>query len=184
MKTMVEHVERLPSPDRARIGELVPETLWQDVADTGNFAWLAFDLNLGLTRAIAQALGAHRTHDFFVELMLATFKSPLLKSLVDAVLRLKGNDPTVMLPWVSKGFDLMFKDAGTWHVLEGEPGVGYLEVRGLPMAVHSDRIWLDSVASSLSALFTVASVRGVTTIRDVDAERGRATFRLRWEKPA
>jgi hypothetical protein len=184
MKTFVEYVERLPPADRERIQELVPATLWTDVADSGTFAWLPFDLNLSLTRAVAQALGTRRTHDFFVNLMLATFETPLLKSLVDAVLRLKGYDPTMMLPWVSKGFELMFKEAGTWRVVEDEQGAGTLEVRGLPSVALSDRIWLDSVASSLSALFTVAKVQGVTTIRGPDGERGSVAFRMRWEKPA
>lgn len=182
MKTFVDHVERLPAADRTRISELVPETLFQEIADSGMFGWLPFEQNLILTRAVAEALGPRRTHDFFVALMRATFETPLLKSLVDAVLRLQGRDPTVILQWVSKGFDLMFKDAGTWRVVECEEGSASMEVRGLPPTALHDRVWLESVSSSLTALFSLSDVRGVTTIRSVEPQAGRVVFRLRWEK--
>lgn len=182
MKTFVEHVERLPEADRRRIAQAVPDAFFQEIAAAGTFAWLPFEHNLVLTRAVANALGPRRTHEFFLALMLASLQTPLLRGLVEAVLRLKGNDLAVILQWVSKGFELMFKDAGAWHVGERESGAASLEVVGLPAGAVRDRVWLDSVASSLSSLFDVADVRGVTTVRDVDLDHGKAAFRLRWEK--
>ncbi len=181
MKTFVEHVERLPESDRTRIAQAVPDAFFQGISEAGAVAWLPFEHNLALTRAVADALGPRRTQEFFHALMLASFETPLLRGLVDAVLRLKGNDLGVILQWVSKGFELMFKHAGAWRVVERESGSASLEVVGLPVEAARDRIWLDSVSSSLSSLFSIAEVRGVTTVRDVDIERGKAVFRLRWE---
>ncbi len=180
MKTFAEHVERLPELDRRHVSAEVPTAFFREIAESGTFAWLPFEYNLVLTRAVAAALGTRRTHEFFVSLMRASFETPLLKGLVEAVLRLKGNDPSVMLQWVSRGFELMFKDAGAWSVVERKVGAASMEVSGLPAAAVRDRVWLESVASALSALYLLAHVRGVTVIRDVDVERGRAEFRLRW----
>jgi hypothetical protein len=181
MKTFVEHIDLLAAVDRTRIDGIVPDAMWKDVSDAGNFAWLPLDHNLVITRALADALGPKRTHEFFVELMLSTYRTPLLKSLVDAVLRLRGNNLTTMLQWVSKGFELMFKDAGHWRVIEREETSACLEVNGLPAAVTADRVWLDSVCSSMSSLFSLAQVTGLAAIRDLDQPHGRAVIRLRWE---
>jgi hypothetical protein len=181
MKTFVAHLEQLPEMDRKRIAAAVPDSFFHEIDESGMFAWLPFDRNLVLTRAVAGELGPRRTHDFFLSLMLASFQTPLLRGLVEAVLRLKGNDPTVMLQWVSKGFELMFKDAGTWRVVDRESRAAALEVLGLPADAVRDRVWLDSVASSLGALFTFADARGVVVVRDVEPERGRVVFRMRWE---
>jgi hypothetical protein len=35
--------------------------------------------------------------------------------------------------------------------------------------------------SSLGALFSFADARGVVTVRDVELDRGKVVFRLRWE---
>jgi hypothetical protein len=182
MKTFVEHIDLLSAADRERLGSNVPDAIWTDVEEAGNFAWLPIEHNLVITRALAEALGPRRTHDFFVELMLSTYRTPLLKSLVDAVLRLRGNDLGVMLQWVSKGFDLMFKNVGTWRVIEREPTSACLEVSGLPAVVVNDRVWLDTVCSSMSSLFSLARVTGLAAIRDVDPSRGKAVIRLRWEE--
>jgi len=181
MKTFVEHIGLLPAADRDRIEKLVPEAMWKDVAETGNFAWLPLEHNLVITRAIAESLGPKRTHEFFVELMLSTYRTPLLKSLVDAVLRRRGNDLAMMLQWVSKGFEVIFKDVGRWRVVEREESSACLEVNGLPASVTSDRVWLDTVCSSLSSLFSLAGVTGLAQIRELDLERGKAVIRLRWE---
>jgi len=182
MKGLVEQVKRLPASDRARIEGVIPEAVFREIEETSTFAWLPFEVNLRVTRAVAESLGPRRAHEFFLDLMKASFEGPLLKSLVDAVLRLRGNDPTVMLQWVSKGFELMFKDAGTWSVVDRGEGAASLEVTGLPQEARSDRIWLESVSSSLTALFGLADVRGVTTIREIDEARSAVVFRLRWEK--
>jgi hypothetical protein len=181
MKTFVEQVDQLAPVDLARVEKLLPEELRRDVADSGNFAWLPLQHNLVLTRAVAESLGPKRTHEFFVELMLSTYRTPLLKSLVDAVLRLQGNDLGTMLQWVSKGFELMFKDVGHWRVVEREASTASLEVLGLPAIAFSDRIWLESVCSSVSSLFSLAEVTGLASLRDLDPERAGCVIRLRWE---
>ena len=180
MKTFVEQIALLAAADRARIEQAVPEAVWAEIADVGQFAWLPLEHNLAVTRAIAETLGPRRTHEFFVELMLTTYRTPLLQSLVDAVLRLRGNDVGMMLQWVAKGFDLMFKDVGRFRVVERTDATASLEVTGLPEAAATDRLWLETVCSSLSSLFTLAKVPGLAALREVDAATGRVVFRLRW----
>ena len=53
-------------------------------------------------------------------------------------------------------------------------------VAGLPLEFARDRIWLQSVSSSLYAGFVLARTDGAITLRDIDPAAGRAVFRLRW----
>ena len=182
MQTFAAHVDHLPAADRDGIRALVHEDTWREIEQAGTFSWLAFDTNLICTRAVAQHLGPKRTDEFFRTLLLATFKTPLLQKLVDAVVRLIGSDPSVSLAWVSKGFEIMYKDSGSWHVKEQQPGNALLVVEGLPPRAASDRVWHESVASALGALFVIARVTGVTTIWEVDVPSGMVVFRLRWEQ--
>lgn len=183
MRTFAGAVDRLPEQEKRRVKDAVAEAVWNDIGTAGAFAWLPVETNVILTRAVTEQLGPKRAHEFFYTLMLSTFKTPLLRTLVDAVVRTLGADPGSGLVWVSKGFDIMYKNSGSWHVTERTEGAATLEVRGLPAFCVNDRIWLQSVASSLCALFTVARLEGVTTIRDVDAAAERVAFRLRWSQP-
>jgi hypothetical protein len=182
MQTFVAHLDRLPEADRSAIRALVADETWRDIEQAGTFSWLPIDINLVCTRAVAQCLGPKRTDEFFRTLLLATFKTPLLQKLVDAVVRMLGSDPSVSLAWVSKGFQIMYKDSGSWRVTEQEPGNALLAVEGLPHQAITDRVWHESVASALGALFVIARVTGVTTIWKVDAPSGTVVFRLRWEQ--
>lgn len=178
MQVFAAHVGRLPPADRERILGSVPENLWAEIAAASALTWLPFETNLVCTQAVARALGPERTHEFFQTLLLSTFRTPLLQSLVDAVVRKLGADPSTSLFWVARGFDLMFEGCGTWHVAARREHIASLQVMGLPFVVASDPVWIQSVASALSALFVVAGLRGEVTIRDTNPGTGTAVFDL------
>lgn len=180
MQTFLQRVDQLPEVDRNRIRGALGEAACAAIEQAHALTWLPFDYNLSLTRAVGQTLGPRRTDLFFREVMLDAFQSPLLKTLVDSVVRLLGTDTGVFLGWVSKAFELMFKNVGSWEVVERDSESASLQVTGLPPEALDDTIWLASVASSLSSLFELAKVQGATTMRTVDRERAQVIYRLRW----
>lgn len=183
MKTFLEAVDRLPPADAQAIRDL--ERKWvSDVEKAGIISWLPLEANLALTRAVAHVLGPKRTHGFFEQLSFDSFQSPLLKGLVRSVVAMVGHDPGRYMEWMQKGFSLMFRDAGTWRVVEREPTLATLEVRGLPDACFEDDIWLDSVASSMNALFRLAKCDGSVNVRVRDRRRGHAVMRAVWNAPS
>jgi hypothetical protein len=90
-------------------------------------------------------------------------------------------DPSLYLPWISKGFELMFRDMGRWAVAERGTNSAVLEVRGLPLECQGDAIWLESVASALCALLDLTNLDGNISVRSADSEAGMVTFRARWK---
>lgn len=180
MQAFAAHIERLPEQDRARIRSIVQDGVWRTIADSGALTWLPLEVNLACTHAIAGTLGPARTHEFFRSLLLSTFKAPLLQGLVDAVMRKLGKDPGASLFWVARGFDLMFEHCGSWRVVDRTANQASLQVSGLPFLIASDTVWIDSVASALSALFVIARLDGTASVGNADSNMGRVTFLLKY----
>lgn len=181
MKTFVEAVYRLPDAEREAIRD--KSAAWLDpIANAGPLEWLPFAANLEMTRNVAAVLGPRRTHDFFEALTTASFQTTLMRGLVNTVVAVVGHDPGRYLDWMQKGFGLIFRDFGTWTILERSEMRAVIEVVGLPDACFEDDVWLDSVSSSFHALFGIAKCTGAVTIPERDPARGRARFRLTWSK--
>jgi hypothetical protein len=181
MQTFADHVDRLPAADRDAIRAAVPEGTWDAIDSAGLLGWLPFTTNLECTRAVANRLGTERAHQFFRSLLLDTSNTPLLRGLVQSVLRVAVRDPGLYLPWIAKGFELMFRDSGRWNFTERGPGTAVLEVRSLPPECFLDSIWPESVASSLCALLDLTQLEGKVVVRSIEPEAGVLTFRGRWK---
>jgi hypothetical protein len=181
MQTFLAHVDRLRPLQRDEIYALVGNDAIGSIRSAGPLGWLPVQINLKLTRAVAETLGSRDAHEFFCGLMLKTFDSVLLRGLVQAVLRIAGRDLNAYLGWVSKSFGMMFRQCGDWTVRDQDTGAATIQVVGLPVELVEDRIWLTSVASSLSALFRLAELEGAAILREVVPPEGRASYRLRWQ---
>ena len=182
MQTFAAYIDQLPPAERYAIREAVPAETWTSIERTSPLGWLPAATNLVCTHAVAARLGSRGTHEFFANLMLSSFDTALLRGLVTAVVRLAGRDFAQYLNWVSKGFGLMFRDCGDWKVIERGEGSASLEVRGLPLDFAKDRVWLESTASGLGALYDLVGIQGAVVIRETDPARGRAVYRLRWSE--
>lgn len=182
MQTFAKHIERLPEEDRTAIRAAVPEQTWVAIDSAGLLAWLPLEMNLACTRAVAARLGPDRAQQFFRELVLAAIDTPLLRGFVQGVLRVAAPDAGQYLPWLARGFELMFRDAGSWKVLERAPGWALLQLRNLPRESVSDSMWIKSVASSLYGLMDLTGVVGTTVVHDVDVKAGTVTYASRWTK--
>jgi hypothetical protein len=180
MHTFLEHVRRLPGEDQSAILEGIPEGVHDAVRQAGILGWVPFDMNLACTRVVAKRLGEERTHLFFRRLLLDTSETPLLRGLVQSVLRVAVRDPGLYLPWISRGFELMFRDCGRFVVLDRESGVARMEARGLPPGSLVDDVWPKSVASACCALLDIVHLEGECVLETVDVEAGTATFRSTW----
>lgn len=181
MKTFVEAVYRLPEVEREAIREKSAAWL-ESIANAGPLEWLPFAVNLEMTRHVAVVLGPRRTHEFFEALTAASFQTTLMRGLVNTIVAVVGHDPGRYLDWMQKGFGLLFRDFGTWTILERSAMRAVIEVEGLPPECFDDDIWLDSVSSSFHALFGIAQCTGAVTIAESDPRRSRVRFRLTWTR--
>jgi hypothetical protein len=181
MQTFLQHVDRLPDADRKGVLEKIPEHVPSAVRDAGLLGWLPIELNLICTRAVDERLGVERTHQFFRRLLLDTSDTPLLRGLVQSVLRVAVRDPGLYLPWISKGFELMFRDSGRFTIAERGVGTARIEMTGVPPECLVDDVWPRSVASALCALLDLTELEGACILEQINAEGGSMTVRITWK---
>jgi hypothetical protein len=181
MQTFAKAIDRLPAEDRDAIRAAVPAETWAAIDAAGLLAWLPLDTNLTCTRAVANRLGPERSHRFFRELLMAAIDTPLLRGFVQGVLRVAVADAGQYLPWLARGFELMFRNAGTWSVLEREPGWALLQLGGLPRESATDLIWIKSAAASLLGLQDFMGLDGTAVVHEVDVKARTVTYACRWK---
>jgi len=112
--------------------------------------------------------------------LLGSMEGSLLRGLVNGVLRVAVPDPGLYLPWVTKGFELLFRNVAVMRVVDRSPGSALTEMRELPRECTSDDVWLTSAASSFSALLELVNLEGSVVLEDMDANAGVARLRSRW----
>jgi hypothetical protein len=181
MKVFVRRIEELPMADRKAVWSSVPASHRATVARSSPLDWLPGDVNVELTHAVSRRLGAERAHAFYEGLLINAFDSTLMNTFVEGVLRMTGRDPGKVLKWVPSGFGLIFRNWGTWTVLDVAEGRGEIEVMGLPaICMDRGRIWVESARSSLGSIFIRANRKGVVHLAEVDDGRGCARYVLEW----
>lgn len=179
MKTFLEEIDRLPASDAAAIREKLGRHV-TTIEAAGLLGWLPVEVNLAATRAVASTLGPKRAHTFFVELGLASYRTPLMQGLVRAVRAVAGNDPGRYLEWTGKAMTILFDDMGAWKVIERDGERALLVAEDLPQHVADDEIWLASVASTLHSVLTLAQREGAVRGAAPDRARRRVEFRATW----
>ena len=178
MDQFMRSVARLPEAASVR-DAIGPEALEEMAASRSFFAWLPIEHNLLATRAVAAAIGSRRTHEFFVALQVESLTMPTF-SWVSRLMPLLLGDPASALRWVAKGYDIMFREAGTWEVVDAQRGSAFMHMVDVPEMMLLDSVWLASVASALHAIFVATEVEGAVTLAATSPRQGSARFRFLW----
>ena len=172
-------------PPAARAGvraRLAPETL-AVLERSGRLAWLPIEVDVELTRAIYAELGAGRARELFRSGLSTALDAPILRSLVQAALRIFGANPARVFGWAPKAYAQLYRDAGAMRFEREEPGCARLELTELPAPVAASRDYLDGMVGAVAAGFDVMGVKGEVTLERLDVEARSACFRLVWEEP-
>lgn len=180
MKSLVEALQRWEGG--ARPLALLPAGALQTVTRASGLDWLPMALNVQVTRAVYDGLGALEADRFFRAHTLASFEGPLLQTLVSTGVRMFGLDPASFARWVPKGWHLIFRGVGEWSVGEGGAGGASLALtlRRLPAECADDPVWLRSVSRSISAIFDVTRVSGRVDLQPRPRGATEVRFELSW----
>ncbi len=182
MKSFLELIDRQDATTRERLRAAIPPAALTAIETSTTVGWLPAQVNLEVTEAVARTLGPQAADRYFRELLLAGFEGPVLGALVRSVIALSGHNPTVGFTWVPKGFNVIFRDCGHWSTPESGPGRSVIEGAGLPAFLAQSRLWLESVASSLAAVFDVMKIpRGSVLVDRADPEQGLVRYLARWQ---
>lgn len=178
MDQFMRSVGRLPEAASVR-DAIGPEALEEMAASRSFFAWLPVEHNVVATHAVAAAVGPRRAHEFFLSLQVESLSMPTF-SWVSRLVPLLLGEPASALRWVAKGYDIMFRDAGTWEVVDARRGSAFMHMVDVPEMMLQDSIWLASVASALHAIFAITEVEGAVTLAATNPRQGSARFRFLW----
>lgn len=164
----------------ARPLALLTDDTLRTVAAASGLDWLPVSVNLRLTQAVYDGLGAAEADRFFRAHTLASFDGPVLRTLVVTAVRILGLDPASFARWVPRAWHLLFRGVGEWSASEDGPASAVLTLARLPIECAAHPVWLRSVARSLEALFDLAKVKGAAELAPRGAGAPQAVFRLRW----
>lgn len=164
----------------ARPLALLADDTLRTVSAASGLDWLPVAVNLRLTQAIYDGLGAAEADRFFRAHTVASLEGPVLRTLVVTAVQILGLDPASFARWVPRAWHMLFRGAGEWSVAEDGPAGAVLTLARLPVECAEHPVWLRSVARSLEALFDLAKVQGAVELAPRGQGAAQAVFRLRW----
>jgi len=180
MKSLVAALERWDGG--ARPLALLPADALATVSGAGGLDWLPLALNVRVTQAVYDGLGAAEADRFFRAHTMASFEGPILQTMVTTAVRMFGLDPISFARWVPRAWHMIFREVGVWRVPEPAPATTsiVLTLAELPAACADHQVWHRSVGRSVVALFDLAQVSGVVDLLP-RAQGGREVqYALRW----
>lgn len=180
MKALVAALEGWPGGTRPLA--LLPADPLRIIASASGLDWLPVALNLQVTQATYQGLGALEADRFFRAQTMASFEGPILQTMVSTAVRMFGLDPASFARWVPRAWHMIFREVGDWTVGALPPGATAvpLTLARLPAECADHPVWLRSVSHSLSALFDLARVHGAATLSPRAPGAREAVFELHW----
>jgi hypothetical protein len=180
MQSFVKGIDRLAEEDRRSISAALEPGTLDAISAAPMLGWLPFSMNVDCTKALASRLGRTQADAFFGNLILEVTDTPLLHGFVRSALRVTFPDPGMYLPWIGKGWELIFRDCGRFSARRRGTSGALFELRGLPEAALAERIWIDRVAVSLGALAELLDLDATVSTSNVDPENGAVTFVANW----
>lgn len=161
--------------------EAADPELVAEIEESARLSWLPIALNVRTVEAVAACFGEERGVALLAECVYRQFDTPLWKKFVSGAMKLLGTAPGLLGRFLPEAIGLVFRDCGRWRIENTDECELTLEVEGLPPALATHALWLRSVATGLTPLFTLCGCDGTSELAEFDAHARRARYRLRWK---
>lgn len=181
MKSLLEASETLEPELVDQIRALIPEPVADAVRDATPSAWLPLEMNVQLADIIATALGPQRSLAFFRAMVLREYETSLFKTFITGITRVMGVTPAVFVKFVARGWELVYRECGTFIPLEVGTTEARLLFRDLPEVCVQNQLWLDAVRSTFYSAFDLAKVTGRVDWEELNLKNRRAVFHFQWQ---
>ncbi|HMJ13994.1 MAG TPA: hypothetical protein VK524_21400 [Polyangiaceae bacterium] len=182
MKTFVETIDALDERVRARIYARLAADDIETIAQAVPVVWLPMNLNVLVTDATSLELGPQGAHDFFRALVTAEYRTDTFRSFLASIGRLLGLTPSTYVKMTPKGWELVFKNCGSFRPMERERERARLEYKDIPQMCVQNQLWMESVRSSFYSAFELTGVSGDIRWEELDLNRRRAIFLFTWQE--
>lgn len=162
---------------RARTGPA-----WARIEAALPVAWLDEATYNALTEAARAELGDAAFQELFRRLGRRLMKSPLFQAAIESVIRMSGLSPHTLLKFAPRGRDSVVRGSGELAYERVDDRCARLRLRDFPASTYKSGTTSLLLSGTWLGLLDVAGHGATASVarEDVDLERGRTTFVVRW----
>jgi hypothetical protein len=176
----VRAIERLGADVFARVKARAPSVV-TDIQGALRPTWLEARLDVALTEALYQELGADAVRRVNRDAIVASVNGPLLKPMKDGLVSVLGLTPATALKWLPRGWQYIYREFGdvTW-----DPSARELRIEKLPRFALDSVGWCEGCAGAVLGVMEASN--GADVRADVDrrigdgAATGTLVIRAAW----
>lgn len=180
-KIVVAQLETLPDDVRERVLARLDDDVLPLVDRPLNTTWIDAGLHITTLDALRDTLGDAAFTTYFRDAYLAGFASlPLIKTIIDATIRLFGATPAGLAKNLDRTWQTLARGLGSFEV-ETHEQEATIAWSGLEPRLATSGTYVDSFAGTFSGWFPQCQVVGEVHIIERDHSRGSATYRLIWK---
>lgn len=180
-KSNLSSLSRLGADAERRVRAAIrPDTL-DAIEGASRVEWLPVELDVEVTEAIERALGAEACRQWAREGLRISMETPLLRPVVDGVVRLFGLSPEHLFRVVPRGIGQVYRSVGEMRFISRGPGEVALVWERLAAPVVPSVPFFDGTAGAFEAVFDITKRSGSVTLEEHDVDARRVTFRCCWE---
>ncbi len=144
----------------SRLGEHAASRIRESAAST----WVPLELDLWLTRAVAEIAGADGLDAWCREAIRASIRGPLLRPVLEGATRIFGLSPRSIMGLVPRTFQHVYRNAGGLHRERDEPNRVAFSYRDAPVVVLDDDWYLLGIMSAIAVILEICEVGGTATL--------------------
>ena len=174
------HIDHEGEPWITRFRERVPAPMREEIDSSSRVGWLPMDFHVELANATHDVFGVMRAHAFYRRAASEWLNGPLLGPVVRTGLRMLDVTPGTIVRWVSRGWDVSFKDCGTLVGESRSPTHGRLTYTGLPAVCTTSNPWMESAQGSAYGVLDVIGYDGVVRLDTSGRREGRMFVDMEW----
>jgi hypothetical protein len=181
MKLFLQCVEAQEPAARDVLLAALPRADLGLVRESAPIAWLPVAVNARATEVVWSALDPKAREAFFLRLGAMLLDSSLLNVLVSTAVRLFGVEPGRILRWTPRAWTQVYRDTTRITVFDIHEYSLRIRFEGLPRVCVRASGWMESVALSTSALFSVTGRTGACALEDANVGGRSMVQRCRWQ---
>jgi hypothetical protein len=142
-------------------------------------AWVPVELDVAVMEAVTSRLGWDAARKLVEARQREEMGSALFSTFVTSILRLAGTSPGQLVKQVPTGWKQLFRDCGTFEILELGAREARLSITGLPACCTTSAPWMGGIPAGLALLYGMIKREGRVEYEGSFSAR-KAMLRFSW----
>jgi len=179
-KVVLAHRATLSSELRRGLEERLGPDPIHEIESAFNTGWVDAQIHIALLDALHAELGSEGLQEYFCSVYVESLsRMPLVRTVVDATLRLFGASPGHLAKTLPRVWHTLGRDVGSWNVAAGK-GEAQVVLEGLPPDLARSTSYVWTFAGTFDGFFAQTRVDGEVRIEPGRWDEGNVTYDLSW----